>query len=91
MGETHGVSNQTQLWEKGREEKNGTMKNRRVGRFNLTRQGEYEAHPAEAARISWRFALVNRESTAEKISVETSKMPIHTTFERLVLSVTERW
>lgn len=49
------------------------------------------SHPAEAARISCRFALVNSESTAEKISVETRSTPMHMILARLVFRVTERW
>lgn len=71
--------------------KNQTNAKVEVERFSLTLQIEHSTYPAEAARISWRFALVNRESTAENMSVETSKMPIHTTFDWLVSSVTETW
>lgn len=50
-----------------------------------------EAHPADAAKISCRLAIVNSESTAEKMSVATSKIPMHTTLDFWVLSVTDKW
>lgn len=44
-------------------------------------------HAAEAPRISCRFAFVNRESTAEKTSVATNKIPIHEAFDSGLLRV----
>lgn len=50
-----------------------------------------KSHPADAAKISCRLAIVNNESTAEKMSVETSRTPMHMMSDLWVVRVTDKW
>lgn len=47
-------------------------------------QGSTSTYPAAAARISWRFARVNRDKTPENTSVNTRSTPIMTAVVELV-------
>ena len=50
-----------------------------------------KTYPALAAKTSCLLALVNSDKTALKTSVATSSTPMHSTFERVALKLTEKW
>ena len=49
------------------------------------------AHPAAAARISCRLALVKSDSAAEKTRVEVNKMPMETALALVLSSAVLIW